>query len=148
MADPPEVLRSLDAYLADRRDYDPGSWDADQERAARAAVDEKHAGHVVPVVRDHAVRGAVAAMWDYRPHEALAAVAVPLLVLVAESGTADDEGARERHMALDEALRARAAAGAGEARVVRLAGAGHNLMRYRPDTVVSELRALLHRGDH
>ncbi len=143
IADPPEVLRSLDAYLADRRDYDPATWDAEQERAARAAVDEKHAGHVVPVVRDHAVRAAVAAMWEYRPYEALAAVAVPLLVLVAESGSADDEGARERRIALDEALRERASAGAGEVRVVRLAGAGHNLMRYRPDEVVSELRALL-----
>jgi pimeloyl-ACP methyl ester carboxylesterase len=143
IADPPEVLRSLDAYLADRRDYDPGTWDADQERAARAAVDEKHAGHVVPVVRDHALGAAVAAMWDYRPHEALAAIAAPLLVLVAESGAADDEGARERRLALEDALRVRADAGGSEARVLRLAGAGHNLMRYRADEVASELRALL-----
>src|SRR6185369_18066949 len=34
--EPPEVMRSMDAYLADRRDWDRLSWDADQERAARA----------------------------------------------------------------------------------------------------------------
>ena len=50
MADPPEVMASMEAYLADRRDFDPASWDADQERAARAAVVERHAGHVSPVV--------------------------------------------------------------------------------------------------
>ncbi|MEA2607658.1 MAG: hypothetical protein QOI00_2415, partial [Chloroflexota bacterium] len=33
--EPPEVMRSMGAYLADRRDWDPASWDADQERAAR-----------------------------------------------------------------------------------------------------------------
>ena len=39
MADPLEVLASMDTYLADRRDFDPASWDADQEIAARAQVD-------------------------------------------------------------------------------------------------------------
>src|SRR4051812_13076899 len=37
IGDPPEVLASMDAYLADRRDFDPETWDTDQERAARAA---------------------------------------------------------------------------------------------------------------
>ena len=29
--EPPEVLRSMSAFLADRRRFDPASWDADQE---------------------------------------------------------------------------------------------------------------------
>ena len=33
IGDPPEVLASMSAYLADRRDFDPPTWDADQERA-------------------------------------------------------------------------------------------------------------------
>ena len=30
--EPPEVMRSMDAWLADRRGFDPATWDADQER--------------------------------------------------------------------------------------------------------------------
>src|SRR3990172_3506857 len=59
LAEPPEVLASMEAFLADRRAFDPGTWDADQERAARAQVDEKHAGHVALVTRSIAVRGMV-----------------------------------------------------------------------------------------
>ena len=32
--EPPEVMRSLGAFLADRRAFDPATWDADQDRAA------------------------------------------------------------------------------------------------------------------
>ena len=42
--EPPEILRSMGAYLADRRAFDPSTWDADQEAAARAAVVEVPAG--------------------------------------------------------------------------------------------------------
>ncbi len=42
--EPPEVMRSLRAFLADRRGFDPATWDADQEAAARATVVETHAG--------------------------------------------------------------------------------------------------------
>ena len=55
--EPPEVLRSMDAFLADRAAFDPATWDADQERAARATVVETHAGRVVPVTRPHVPRG-------------------------------------------------------------------------------------------
>ena len=48
IGDPPEVLASMESYLADRREFDPRTWDSDQERAARAAVDEKYVGRVVP----------------------------------------------------------------------------------------------------
>ena len=81
-------------------------------------------------------------MFDYRPVETLSATAVPLLVLVAGAGTADDETARERELALEDVLAARRAAGLPEARVVRLPGTGHNLMRYRPAEVSAELLAL------
>ena len=67
MADPPEVLASMETYLADRREFDPASWDADQERAARAAVVERHAGHVSPVVRASVTRRLVDTLYAYRP---------------------------------------------------------------------------------
>ena len=143
IGDPPEVMASMSSYLADRRDYDPASWDADQERAARAAVDEKHAGHVAPVVRPHALRASVEAMFDYDPLTVLGRVAVPLLVAVSESGAADDEQARERHLALDDVVAARAGSGLPATEVRTFAGAGHNLMRYRPDELSAALLALL-----
>ncbi len=143
LAEPPEVMRTLSAYLADRRDYDPGSWDPDQERAARAAVDEKYAGHVGLVTRQYVVQGAVEAMFGYRPLEALAPISAPLVFVVAESGSADDEVARERRLALEDVLRARRAVGARDDRVVRYGGIGHNVMRYRADELSQELLALL-----
>ena len=148
IGDPPEVLASMDAYLADRRDFDPQTWDTDQERAARAAVDEKHAGHVGPVVRPFALHATVDAMFDYRPIEALANVRGPLLIAVAESGMADDEIARERLAALDDVIRARVAAGSPAAQVSRFPGAGHNLMRYRADELSATLADLLEAAAH
>jgi pimeloyl-ACP methyl ester carboxylesterase len=148
LGDPPEVLASMAAYLADRREFDPTSWDADQERAARAAVDEKHAGHVAPVVRAHALRGAVEAMFEYRPRDVLTRVDQPLLVAIAESGAADDETIRERRLALDDVARARTAAGLAAPDVRTFSGAGHNLMRYRPDELSSALLDLLQRAAH
>ncbi|MDQ3937789.1 MAG: alpha/beta hydrolase, partial [Chloroflexota bacterium] len=143
LGDPPEVLRSMDDFLADRRDFDPQTWDADQARAARATADEKHAGHVVPVTRLHALRGCVAAMFSYQPAETVAGVRVPLLVAVAESGSADDESARERRLALDDVLRRRGENGVPAAMVERYRGAGHNLMRYRPVELSAALARLL-----
>ena len=144
--DPPEVMSSMAAYLADRRDFDLLTWDTDQEQAARAAVDEKHAGHVGPVTRPHAMRGAIAAMFDYRPIETLAGLAMPLQIAVAESGAADDESARERHLALEDIVRARAAAGLPAPDVRHFPGAGHNLMRYRPAELSAALTDLLNAG--
>ena len=141
--EPPEVLASMDAFLADRRDWDPGSWDADQERAARAAVDEKYAGRVVPVVRRHALAGCVAAMFDYDPVVALGDLARPLTFLVAEPGGADDDDVRERRLALDELLAVRRAAGMPPDGVVPFAGSAHNLMRYRPDEVSASIIGVL-----
>jgi len=146
IGEPPEVLASMTSYLADRRDFDPATWDSDAERAARSAVDEKHAGHVVSVVRPFALRATIDATFSYRPLQALAEITVPMLIAVAESGTADDEVARERLAALDDVLRARAAVGAPETTVARFPGVGHNLMRYRPDALSAALLDLLEAG--
>ena len=142
IGDPPEVLASMDAYLADRREFDPATWDTDQERAARAAVDEKHAGHVAPVIRPFALHASVDAMFSYNA-DALVDIQIPLLIAVAESGTADDETARERLAALEDVMRARAAAGTPVAHVERFPGAGHNLMRYRADQLAGSILKLL-----
>ena len=143
LADPPEVLASMEAYLADRRDYDPSTWDADQERAARAAVDEKYQGRVTPVVRRFALSGSVRAMFEYRPGAVLGVYPGPLLVAVAEAGGADDMAARERRLGLEDELRRRASAGLPAATVRRYPGVGHNLMRYRPDELAMDLEGLL-----
>ena len=55
--EPPEVMRSMAAFLADRAGFDPASWDADQERAARSTVVETHAGKVVPATRPMHAKG-------------------------------------------------------------------------------------------
>src|SRR3954447_9593271 len=143
IGDPPEVLASMGAYLADRRDFDPETWDADQERAARAAVDEKHAGHVASVVRPFALHATVDAMFSYDPIATLTNVGVPLLIAVADSGMADDDVARERLTALDDVLAARLARSAVATTVRRYRGAGHNVMRYRPEDLSRDLEELL-----
>jgi pimeloyl-ACP methyl ester carboxylesterase len=148
IADPPEVMSSMDAYLLDRREFDPPTWDADQERAARSEVDQKHAGHVGSVVRPHAMRGTVAAMFDYRPLDALVRVTQPLLVAVAESGGADDETVRERRLALEDVTSRRTDAGLVPPSVRRFPGAGHNLMRYRPAELTAAIVELLEQASH
>ena len=123
-------------------DFDPGTWDADQERAFRAQVDQKHAGHVALVTRQAVIRGVVEAMFEYRPLDTLAAVSVPLLVFVAGAGTADDETTRERELALEDILAARRAPGCRRHGWSACPGTGHNLMRYRPDEVSAGLLTL------
>ncbi len=142
MAEPPEVLASMDAWLADRRAFDADSWDADQEVAARAQVIETHAGRVGLVTKGSVIRRVVEAMYAYEPQASLAEVRCPVGVLVADAPTADDEDQRERLLALEDVQRARAAAGLPPAQVRRLAGAGHDLVRYRP-TAVAEVIAEL-----
>jgi pimeloyl-ACP methyl ester carboxylesterase len=143
LAEPPEVLASMEAFLVDRRAFDPATWDADQERAARAQVDQKHAGHVGLVARPVVLRGLVAGMFAYDPIATLITVESPLLVLVAETGGADDDMGRERRLALADVERERARAGRSPARIVRYPGAGHNLMRHRAAAVSAELLSLL-----
>ena len=81
-------------------------------------------------------------MYAYRPLLSLPRAACPVTVLVAQVATADDEDERERMLALEDAQRARRAAGQVEMRVRLLDGAGHDLMRHRPEQVAAELESL------
>ena len=133
--EPPEVLRTIDAYLADRRGFDPATWDADQERAARDAVVETAAGHVVRAVRPHVVDAIVRSMFSWDPAAGLAAVDTPVTALVAlGAGDPDARLAELRRAAL-----ARAAAGRSPIRITGFPGVAHNLMRYRPADVAAAI---------
>lgn len=138
--EPPEIMRSMAAFLADRAGFDPASWDADQERAARATVVEVPAGHLLPAVRPHARAGMVGALFAYRPDIVLPAVEAPIVALVA---AADEEGTRGRALDAAQAILARGHRPAMG--VVDLAGAGHNLMRYRPVEVTRAILSLVGR---
>ncbi len=142
MADPPEVLASMATYLADRRDFDRATWDADQETAARAQVVERHSGHVGSVTKGSVIRRCVGSMYSYRPLDTITQVRAPVTVMVAGAATADDEDERERRLAIDDAQRARAAAGLPPLRVRIFDGIGHDLMRHQPDAVAAELEGL------
>jgi pimeloyl-ACP methyl ester carboxylesterase len=133
--EPPEVMRSIDAYLADRRGFDPGTWDADQQRAARDAVVETAAGHVVRAVRPHVVEAMVRTMFDWDPSGGLAAVDAPVAALVA-LGTGD---AAVRLTELRRTADARMTAGRAPLRVLGFPGVAHNLMRYRPADVAAAI---------
>ena len=135
--EPPEVMRSMAAFLADREAFDPATWDADQERAARASVVETHAGKVVPSTRPHAVEASVRAMFRYDPTATLAAVSAPVVALAA---TDDEAGTRAR--ALAAASAARMAAGRGRIEATSFRHDGHNLMRYRPEAVSAAIRSV------
>ena len=134
--EPPEVLRSMGAWLADRRSFDPPTWDADQEAEARAEVVEVPAGKVVLAVRPHALEASVGAMFAYRPESALALVRAPIVALLA----ADGDG--ERRAALDDVARAGVFAGRPPIGLVDLRAFGHNLMRYRPAAVAVAILTL------
>jgi pimeloyl-ACP methyl ester carboxylesterase len=124
--EPPEVMRSMPAYLRDRRSWDPDTWDADQEQAARATVVETPAGRLLPATRPHALDACVRTMFGYRPAEALPRVAADVIA-VRRTTAGDDD-----------------ATGIGEdlppgVRVVDVAAPGHNLLRYRPDEVTGAI---------
>ena len=123
--EPPEVMRSLPAFLADRSRFDPGSWDADRTERP-ATVLETHACRVVPATRPHALEACVRAMFTYDPVATLTAVDAPITALI----TADDDGSRAAALAALSA--SRQAAGHGSIEQVPFGHDGHNLMRYRP----------------
>jgi pimeloyl-ACP methyl ester carboxylesterase len=135
--EPPEVMGSIGAFLADRRGFDPATWDGDQERAARATIVETHAGRVVPSTRPHATEACVRAMFGYDPMATLASIAAPIVALVAGE---DESGSRQR--ALDAASTVRVAAGREPIVATTVGHAGHNLMRYRPDEVCTAILAV------
>ena len=140
LAEPPEVMSSMAAYLDDRRSWAPARWDADEERAARATVVEVPAGHVVPAIRPHALERSVEAIFAYRPIEALAALDLPIVALVA----VDDEAAT-KEAALAELQAARLAAGRPLIDVARFPADGHNLPRYRPAELAGAILRLADR---
>lgn len=137
MDEPPEVMRSMTAYLADRAGFDPASWDADQEQAARATVVETHAGKVVPATRPHALEASVRAMFSYRPLATLAQIATPVVALAAGG---DEDGSRAH--ALRDASAARVAAGHPAIPTTSPEHTGHNLMRYRPEAVSAAILSI------
>ncbi|HLY13675.1 MAG TPA: alpha/beta hydrolase [Candidatus Limnocylindrales bacterium] len=137
MEEPPGVFSSMAAYLADRREFDPASWDADQDRAARSTVVEVPAGKVVSATRPHAVAASVEAMFTYDPLEALAAVPAPVAILLAAHE--DPAGRADRLTALDQV---RVRTGLAPIRRIDLSSAGHNLMRYRPAEVTAAILAV------
>jgi pimeloyl-ACP methyl ester carboxylesterase len=134
--EPPEVMRSLRAFLADRKAFDPSTWDPDQEAAARATVVETHAGRVVPATRPHALDACVRSMFTYDPLATLPLVAAPVGALIAA-----DDGDGSRAAALVRSSDVRVAAGGAPISVVALGPVGHNLMRYRPDEVTAAILA-------
>ena len=133
--EPPEVLRSFDAYLADRRGYDPSTWDADQERAARDGVVETAAGHVVRAVRPHVVEALVHTMFGWDPAAGVAASPRRWARWWRSAPATPDARLAELRRTAD----ARAAAGLGPIRVTGFPGVAHNLMRYRPADVTAAI---------
>jgi pimeloyl-ACP methyl ester carboxylesterase len=127
--EPPEVMRSMASFLDDREAFDSASWDADQERAARATVVETVAGRLVPTTRPHVLAACVAAMFDYHPAESLPRVTAPIVALVAAE---NEEGTRAGQLTATQ--RALTAVGR-HVDVQRFPADGHNLPRYRPREV-------------
>jgi hypothetical protein len=124
--EPPEVMRSMTAYLRDRRSWDPASWDADQEQAARAAVVETPAGRLVSATRPWAVEACVRTMFAYQPEAVLPGIAADI-VAVRRMTPGDDE---------PTGVGADVPPGV---RVVDVVAPGHNLLRYRPDEVTAAI---------
>ena len=134
--EPPEVLRSLDAYLADRRGYDPSTWDADQERAARDGVVETAAGHVVRAVRPHVVEALVHTMFGWDPAEGVDGRAgAGRRPRRARRGRRRTRASRSCGARRD----ARGGRAGGPIRVTGFPGVAHNLMRYRPADVTAAI---------
>jgi pimeloyl-ACP methyl ester carboxylesterase len=106
IAEPPEVLRSMAAWLADREAFDPATWGADEAHAARSEVVETAAGRVKLAIHRHALAASVAALWTFDPAAVLPAVEAEIVALVARD---NDEG---RHLGgLREVAAMRAATG-------------------------------------
>jgi pimeloyl-ACP methyl ester carboxylesterase len=142
LAEPPEVMRSMAAFLRDRRGFDPATWDEDQRRAAAATVVETRAGRLVPATRPDALEACVRTMFRYDPIATLPAVTAPIVALVA----AADDTAPTRSAALATASAAREAAGRDAVESVTFDGIGHNLMRYRPQEVSKAILGVVERS--
>jgi pimeloyl-ACP methyl ester carboxylesterase len=134
--EPPEVLASMGAWLADREAFDPANWNEDQERAARAQVVETAAGRVKIAVHPHALAGSVRAMWSYDPEAVLPTVEARIAALIAR----DEDGSRAAALA-DVAL-ARQATGRSAVMAGAFPARGHNLVRHEPAAVAGAVLAV------
>jgi len=136
IAEPPEVLRSMAAWLADREAFDPATWGADEARAARSEVVETAAGRVKLAIHRHALAASVGALWTFDPAAVLPAVEAEIIALVARD---NDEG---RHLgALREVAAMQSATGRSPVRAASFPGLGHDLPRHVPDLVAAAIRA-------
>ncbi len=135
--EPPEVLSSMDAWLADRAGFDMATWNPDEEAAARAQVVETAAGRVKLAVHPHALAASVGAMWTYDPTAVLPTVEGDIAALVAR-----DDPERSRLDALREVAARRRAAGRSAIRAGAFPARGHNLVRYEPDAVAGAILAV------
>jgi pimeloyl-ACP methyl ester carboxylesterase len=133
--EPPEVMRSMDAWLADRRGFDPPSWDSDQERVARDSVVETAAGRLVRTVRPFVLEALVRSMFAYDPAAYLPIIDAPVTALVAQAG--GSSGVRRSE--LERVARMREAAGRAPLAVATFPTHAHNLMRYRPAPVCAAI---------
>jgi len=136
IAEPPEVLRSMAAWLADREAFDPATWGADEAHAARSEVVETAAGRVKLAIHRHALAASVAALWTFDPAAVLPAVEAEIVALVARD---NDEG---RHLGgLREVAAMRVATGRSPVRAASFPELGHDLPRHVPDLVAAAIRA-------
>jgi pimeloyl-ACP methyl ester carboxylesterase len=136
--EPPEVLASMAAFLADRAAFDPATWDADQERAARASVVELPAGRVVLVTRRHVLASMGETLLAHDPLAALPAVSASIVALAAR-----DDGDGARSAALERARSAVLDAGRPAMRSASFPADGHDLVRYRPGAVAGAILDLV-----
>jgi hypothetical protein len=130
------VLGSMKAWLADRAAFDPSTWDADEERAARAQVVETAAGRVKLAVHPHALAASVRALWSYEPAVVLPDIEAHVVALTAR----DEDGSRVA--ALAGIARLRAAAARPPIRVAAFPERGHNLARHEPGAVAAAVLAV------
>jgi pimeloyl-ACP methyl ester carboxylesterase len=136
IAEPPGVLASMTAWLADREAFDPTTWGPDGERAARSEVVETAAGRVKLAIHGHAIAASVGAMWTFEPRAVLPAVEAGIVALAARD---DDAG---RHLAaLREVAALRAGAGRPAIRAAAFPGLGHDLPRHEPGVVAAAILA-------
>jgi hypothetical protein len=123
------VMRSMVAYLADRRGWDPATWDGDQERSSRAAVVETPAGRLVSATRPHALVASVRTMFRYRPTTVLAEVSAPI---VAIRRTTPGDATALVPIAPEWVA-------ANGVTLIEVPAPGHNLPRYRPAEVTAAI---------
>src|SRR5664280_2147398 len=136
IVEPPEVLASMTAWLADREAFDPATWGADGERAARSEVVETAAGRVKLAIHGRALAASVGAMRTFEPRAVLPAVEAGIVALAARD---DDAGGHAA--ALREVAALRAGAGRPAIRVAAFPGLGHDLPRHVPGVVAAAILA-------